>query len=112
MRLIDQYYCFDVPYENTALETRFYEYMGKVVYDIYGSNNGISFKLGRYTTSKKADKVLEMVRKQYADLQATKTTFNLNVAHSYMTRSVIDTYIDKVEKLEVFKFPSDEEVKA
>ena len=104
MRVIAQQGDCDVPYEIAIF--RIDKYMGGGKADVVAIVNTEIGILASYSTEEKALKSLEMMRKQYRDLETVKHFTHGNVTN---VDGCEDTII-KIRDEHIFQFPKDEDV--
>ena len=106
MRLISQDGMIDVPYEQVSLEVN-----EKEIYCGYSSSisrHCTGRLLGKYSNEEKSERVLEMVREKYSQLETLKIAYRDGMISDWEK----EFGFNKVEEVfrPIFKFPKDEEV--
>lgn len=101
MRLISQDGCLDIPYEQTALARRGTE--------IYADFDEVM--VAKYTTKKKAKKVMEMCRERYSKARYNESAMP-ELAGTIASLPKFTSIHLKAEICDmfIFKFPEDSEV--
>lgn len=115
MRIISQEgFCYqDIPYEYSTF------YMSTSGNHIYANCNGIVYSLAEYTTSKKAEKAMQMLHEAYTG--APFIMKNAEVPDGFVEqlknmRNGVITVIDREDNVRiepmniVFRFPQEDEV--
>ena len=107
MRIISQDGKIDVPYEMTAIHLL----EGSVLMNMVG-DTGKGSVIATYSTSKKAQKAMEMLREQYAHMKRVECMSASLASCEVSTLSNKDAKLlgDEVQKLMCFQFPQDEDV--
>ena len=114
MRIISQNGEIDVPYETSILHivtSTKAEYSKSFIF--YTPNNSMdSNELALYSTEKKAQKAMEMLRCQYARLQVVKILASGTCEHMGKSLSK-DEFLEcnlMYREMNIFQFPKDEDV--
>ena len=114
MRIISQDGMVDFPYENIAISTG-HRGDNKEFYIFANFVNCAEQKpqiLARYSTEKKAEKAMEMLREQYSRIEIIKALASGTCEH--MEESLkLEEFKDILKKyinMEVFWFPQDDEI--
>lgn len=98
----------DLPYERTRV------YLEKDGITVKGLFDGIIFELAKYSTKSKARNAMEMLREQYARLCSLSTY--LHGGMELFAKSISQTQAEDFSleyiNMNVFQFPSDDEVEA
>lgn len=115
MRVISQEgFCYqDIPYEHSAF------YMSTSGNHIYANYNGVVYSLAEYTTAKKAEKAMQMLREAYTG--APFIIKNVEVPEGFAEqlknmRSGFITVLDREDNVRiepmniVFRFPQEDEI--
>ena len=107
MRIISQNGAFDVPYEMSAIRND-----DKLIILNMVGETGKGNIIARYSTSKKAEKAMEMLREQYSRLQVLKILASGICEHMAKSLSE-DEFLEynlKYRKMNIFQFPKDGDV--
>lgn len=113
MRAISQSGVFDAPYEQIIVQRN-----GNIVQAIPISNGAMIKTLAKYETPKKAEKAMEMLRKQYMKMETQNVTahsLNEGLARLEEAGCSMDEYNEVLESMMsmfVFRFPRNSEVDA
>ena len=104
MRIISQYGCCDMPYEQTMLTN--------IGTKIYADNLAVKeFQVAEYSTEEKAEKAMEMCRNRYAWCKIRIHGMNsLTMAMSFRKTDEIEQLLKTFAEENIFQFPADEEV--
>lgn len=104
MRIISQYGCYDIPYERTMLTN--------IGTKIYADNLAVKeLCVAEYSTEEKAEKAMEMCRKNYADSEFNRSTLcGMGTKIEMLKDHVAEDYKDSVCDKFTFRFPADDEV--
>lgn len=104
MRLVSQDGTVDVPYEKSA---------------IYCSDGRISalfndrcLAMASYSSIKKCEKVMEMLRKQYSKFEVSKVIAcgSAEIMSKQLTQPKVEETITQFWDITIFQFPKDEEI--
>lgn len=107
MRLVEQQNLCDVPYElcSLTLENHYEKFVIIVRSELFEKRDMI---FARYSTVKKAERVLEMIRNKYSKLEILKIVYQNGLAKKMERELGFDESAEMFTP--IFKFPDDDEV--
>lgn len=114
MRLVSQNNMHDINYDSVSLsivENNSYKETNYLIEAKFNNGSLNINVLGTYSTLEKCLKVMEMVRKQYADSKVLEC-FNTGMMHEYAkcNESQVMCVHNRIASTFIFQFPADEDV--
>lgn len=104
MRIISQYGCYDMPYEQTML--------ANIGTKIYADNLAVKeLCVAEYSTEEKAEKAMEMCRNRYAwyEMRSCGMDTLFEIVRTQDSDKMLENLKTIADK-NIFQFPADEEV--